>query len=84
MHTGASQVPFVLISNDILKEPMSKHTPKKAAGAYVTPMTREGVSQPSDLSPDGSEAHYRRRGGPGTRSKNPYRYDKASPTRAAQ
>ena len=60
----------------------SKHAPKKPAGAYVTPITREGVSQPGDLSPDGSEAHFRRRGGPGTRSKNPYRFDQRAPAGA--
>ena len=42
---------------------------------YATPLTREGVSQPSQLSREGQEAHYRRRGGPGTRRKNPARYD---------
>ena len=43
---------------------------------YVTPMTREGVTDPSLLSPEGQLQHAKRLGGPGTRSKNPARYDR--------
>ena len=50
---------------------------------YATPMTREGVSDPSRLSGDGQKAHYARRGGPGTRSKNPERYDRLGSKGAA-
>lgn len=55
---------------------MSKHTsntPKSSARA--TPMTREGVADPSLLSADGQKAHATRFSGPGTRSKNPRRFD---------
>ena len=51
---------------------------------YATPMTREGVSDPSRLSGDGQKAHYARRGGPGTRSKNPERYDRIGSREAAE
>lgn len=54
----------------------SKHHTTNKSFAYVTPMTREGVSDPLLLSQAGREAHYLRRSGPGTRSKNPQRYDK--------
>lgn len=57
---------------------MAKHKAGKGgfgATARVTPMTREGVSDPLDLSRDGQEAHFMRRSGPGTRRKNPQRFD---------
>ena len=52
---------------------------------YATPITREGVSQPYQLSRIGQAAHYTRRGGPGTRSKNPVKYDRdGKPGRRSQ
>lgn len=42
---------------------------------YATPITKEGVSQPYELSRNGQATHYLRRSGPGTRSKNPAKYD---------
>lgn len=56
---------------------MSKHnTAAHRSIARITPMTREGVSDPLDLSPEGQLDHAKRFGGPGTRSKNPTHYDK--------
>lgn len=43
--------------------------------ARVTPITQEGVGCPSQLSPKGLAAHNMRLGGPGTRRKNPAKYD---------
>lgn len=40
--------------------------------SFATPMTREGVNCPSKLSRDGQEAHYKRRGGPGSMRGKPY------------
>lgn len=48
---------------------------------YATPMTREGVSSPSELSREGAEAHAKRWSGPGTRSKKPVAYDKEAERR---
>lgn len=50
---------------------------------HATPMTREGVSSPSELSREGAEAHAKRWGGPGTRSKNRDKYDKEAARREA-
>lgn len=50
----------------------------------VTPMTLEGVSDPTRLSADGQKLHYRRRSGPGTRSKNPELYDREGKRRSGQ
>jgi hypothetical protein len=56
---------------------MAKHqTDKPVSRSYVTPMTRAGVGDPTLLSGEDSLAHYSRRSGPGTRSKNPKRYDR--------
>ncbi len=57
---------------------MSKHQAEKPVGrsSYITPMTREGVGDPSLLSAEGQLAHSKRHSGPGTRSKNPSRYDR--------
>lgn len=55
---------------------MSKHnTERPVSSARITAMTREGVSDPLDLSPEGQLDHAKRLGGPGTRSKNPKWFD---------
>ena len=66
---------------------MAKHKAGKggfAATARVTPMTREGVNDPAKLSLDGQEQHFFRRAGPGTRSKNPARFDAEGKRRKAK
>jgi hypothetical protein len=55
---------------------MAKHqSDSPAAKRYTTIMTQEGVSDPTLLSPEGQLIHARRLGGPGTRSKNPKKFD---------
>ena len=47
---------------------MSKHTAEAKTPphqSYATAMTREGVSDPSQLSGDGSLEHFKRKSGPG-------------------
>ncbi len=45
-------------------------------GGRVTAMTREGVSDPTALSPDGAKDHAKRFSGPGTRSKDTAKFDR--------
>jgi len=66
---------------------MAKHKAGKggfAATARITPMTREGVSDPAMLSREGQEQHYTRRAGPGTRSKAPAKFDAEGKRRKAR
>jgi len=56
---------------------MARHEgTKPVSRTTVTAMTAEGVSDPSLLSSAGQLQHAKRLGGPGTRSKNPSRYDR--------
>lgn len=53
----------------------SKHAAPKKTGARQTIMTRRGITDPALLKPEDLLIHNRRGSGPGTRSKNPYKYD---------
>ena len=56
---------------------MARHEgTKPVSRTTVTAMTEEGVSDPTLLSSAGQLKHAKRLGGPGTRSKNPSRYDR--------
>ncbi len=58
----------------------AKHEKPKGPAAYQTIMTRRGVTDPSLLKAEDLVIHNRRLRGPGTRSKNPSKYDRNSPT----
>ncbi len=57
----------------------SKHAPKKANNARTTIMTQRGVTDASLLKADDLAIHNRRLSGPGTRSKNPNKFDRNAP-----
>ncbi len=58
----------------------AKHEKPKGPAAYQTIMTRRGVTDPTELKAEDLVIHNRRLSGPGTRSKNPYKFDKAAKT----
>ena len=55
---------------------MSKHEAPKAKTSRQTIMTQRGVTDASQLKADDLLIHNRRLSGPGTRSKNPQKYDR--------
>lgn len=58
----------------------AKHEKPQGPASYQTIMTRRGVTDPTELKAEDLVIHNRRLSGPGTRSKNPYKFDKAAKT----